>query len=168
MLPRCWKTDCTIRLWQICGQLAVLFLKSVTCTNTTISYGRQHILFTMTRLSRAKGPQLIGCESLSSPNLILILPTHSLNQLVIGHIEFNRSWPPMYPDSALSFGQFCEATVLAKERYLGSRRTLSPLQMDGPNPTTIHFHTHHHLSGTRALTCVHTHISHKPTTTLLE
>ena len=166
MLRRCWKADCTIRLRQTYGQLAVLFLKSVTCTNTTISYGRQHILFTMTRLSRAKGPQLIGCESLSSPNLILILPTHPLNQLVIGHIEFNRSWPPIYQDSASSLGQFCEAAVLAKERYLRSRRT-KYLQMDGPNPTTIHLHAHHLLSGTAHL-LARTHISHKPTSTLLE
>ena len=166
MLPRCWKTDCTIRLWQIYGQLAVLFLKSVTCTNTTISYGRQHRTFTITRPSRAKVPRLIGCESLSSPNLILILPTHSLNQLVIGHIEFNRSWPPIYPDSASSFDQFCEAAVLVKERYLCSGRF--DLQMDESHPTTIHFHTHHLLSRTRALTRMHTHISHKPTTTLLE
>lgn len=40
-------------------------------------------------------------------------------ELVIGHIEFNRSWPPIYQDSASSFSQFCEAAVLAKESCLG-------------------------------------------------
>jgi len=153
MLPRCWKTDCTIRLWQTYGQSAVLFLKSVTYTNTTISYGRQHSTFTITRTSRPRGPRLTGCESLSGPNHILILPTHSLNQLVIGHIEFNRSWSPVYQDSASGFGQFCEEAVLAKERYLRSGRF--NLQIDGIDPTTIHFHTYHHLSGTRTLARMH-------------